>query len=393
MQQTIASGTAVPFKIEVPETDILDLHSRLDRIRWPEMETVSDWSQGVPLAEMRNLVEYWRHDYDWRRCETHLNNLAQFRINLDGLDIHFLHVRSSNQGALPLLLTHGWPGSILEFLKVIGPLSEPQNFGDNAADAFHLVIPALPGYGFSGKPTGTGWNLDRIAANWDLLMKRLGYRYYVAQGGDWGSAVTHALARLKPEGLMAIHSNFPVVMPPPPYDNLSESEAAMVGAMKRYQRWEAGYSIQQMTRPQTLGYALSDSPVGQAAWIFEKFRSWSDCDGDPFNIFSHDELLDNITLYWLTGSAASSARLYWESFDGAFIVREPVPVPCGYSIFPKEVYRAPKSWAQRCTPQLIYWNELDKGGHFAAFEQPESFANEMRHCFRAIRQYGGISEI
>ncbi|EQB10790.1 MULTISPECIES: epoxide hydrolase family protein [Sphingobium] len=375
----------MPFKISIPEDEIRDLHERLDRIRWPEPETVADWSQGVPIADMRALVDYWRHHYDWRRCEKTFNALPQFKTTLDGLDIYFLHIRSSNADALPLILTHGWPGSVLEFLKTIGPLSEPQDFGGDAADAFHLVIPALPGYGFSDKPTGTGWGLERIASNWHLLMQRLGYHEYVAQGGDWGSAVTHTLARQKPDGLKAIHTNLPVVMPPPPYENLNAEEAAMLAAMGHYQRWESGYSTQQMSRPQTLGYGLADSPVGQAAWIFEKLQSWADCAGNPLNIFSYDEILDSIMMYWLPNCGASSARLYWESFDGAFVVNEPVAVPCGYSVFPKEIYKAPRSWAERCTPQLIHWNELEKGGHFAAFEQPELFVEEVRICFRQIR--------
>ncbi|EPX4280640.1 epoxide hydrolase family protein [Citrobacter freundii] len=374
-----------PFNFVVAEREIQDIYMRLDHVRWPEAQTVSDWSQGIPLSEMLQLVEYWRHKYDWRRCERRLNSLPQFKTELEGLDIYFLHVRSSQENALPLILTHGWPGSILEFDKVIGPLSEPQNFGGDRRDAFHLVIPALPGYGFSSKPIGTGWGLDRIAANWNVLMERLGYHEYVAQGGDWGAAVTHALARQQPKGLKAIHTNLPIVMPPPPYENLSSEESAMLQDMLQYQRWESGYSGQQMSRPQTLGYSLADSPVGQAAWIFEKFRAWSDCDGDPLTIFSYDELLDNIMLYWLTNSATSSARLYWESFDGAFVATESVPIPCGYSIFPKEIYRAPRSWAERFTPQLIHWNQLDKGGHFAAFEQPNLFAQELRDCFRKIR--------
>ena len=379
------SGEIVPFNISVTEDQIRDLHDRLDRVRWPDKETVHDWSQGVPLETMRALADYWRHDYDWRRCEARLNALPQFKTTLDGLGVYFLHVRSSNPNALPMLLTHGWPGSVLEFLKVIERLTEPQTFGGDANDAFHLVIPALPGYGFSDKPTQTGWGLTRIAANWHALMQRLGYDEYVAQGGDWGSAVTHTLARQKPKGLKAIHTNLPVVMPPPPYDNLTPDEAAMLGAMAHYQRFEGGYSAQQMSRPQTLGYGLADSPVGQAAWIFEKLQSWTDSDGSPLNIFSYDEILDSIMMYWLPNCGASSARLYWESFEGAFVVTEPVPVPCGYSVFPKEIYKAPRSWAERCTPQLIHWNELPKGGHFAALEQPELFASEVTACFRTVR--------
>jgi len=384
-QSETAATAVIPYRIRISEREIHDLHIRLDDIRWPNAETVTDWSQGVPLAEMIKLVDYWRHKYDWRRCEARLNSLPQFTTELDGLDIYFLHIRSSNEQALPMILTHGWPGSVLEFLKVIGPLTEPQNFGGNAEDAFHLVIPALPGYGFSDKPTATDWNLSKIASNWNTLMGRLGYTEYVAQGGDWGSAVTHTLARQTPAGLKAIHTNLPVVMPPPPYENLNADETAMLQAMGYYQRWEAGYSVQQMTRPQTLGYSLADSPVGQAAWIFEKFLSWADCQGNPLNLFTYDELLDNIMLYWLPNCGASSARLYWESFEGAFIASAAVPVPCGYSVFPKEIYRAPLSWAEHCTPHLIHWNELDRGGHFAAFEQPELFVKEIRDCFRCVR--------
>jgi len=384
MQDKPLSTAIAPFKIAIASHEIDDLLTRLARVRWPESETVPDWSQGVPLADMRKLVDYWRDNYDWRRCEAALNGYPQFKTILDGVGIYFLHIRSSNEDALPLILTHGWPGSVLEFLKVIAPLSEPQNFGGKAEEAFHLVIPALPGFGFSDKPEGTGWGLSKIAANWDVLMKRLGYGEYVAQGGDWGAAVTHTLARQKPAGLKAIHTNLPIVMPPPPYENLSAEEGAMLTAMGYYQRWEAGYSTQQMTRPQTLGYSLADSPVGQAAWIFEKFRAWTDCGGDPLNVLTYDELLDNIMMYWLPNCGASSARLYWESFDGAFVVDQPVPLPCGYSVFPKELYKAPRSWAERCTPQLIHWNELDKGGHFAALEQPGLFVEELRTCFKAF---------
>lgn len=384
MPDKMQAAAVEPFRIAVDAAAIDDLHARLDRIRWPEAETVADWSQGVPLAETRKLVEYWRNSYDWRRCEAALNGYPQFRTVLDGVGIYFLHIRSSNAAALPLILTHGWPGSVLEFLKVIGPLTEPQNFGGKAEDAFHLVIPSLPGFGFSDKPEKAGWGVGRIAAAWDVLMKRLGYGEYVAQGGDWGAVVTLALARLKPQGLKAVHSNLPIVLPPPPYENLSAEEGAMLEAMGYYQRWEAGYSTQQMTRPQTLGYGLADSPVGQAAWIFEKFRAWTDCGGDPLSVLTYDELLDNIMLYWLPNSGASSVRLYWESFEGVFVADQPVPLPCGYSVFPKELYKAPRSWAERCTPQLVYWNELDKGGHFAAFEQPGLFAEEVRACFRAF---------
>lgn len=371
-----------PFTIAVPESELQDLKTRLARTRWPMKELVSDWSQGVPSDTMHSLLAYWRDDYDWRRCESTLNSYPQFTTGIDGVNIHFLHIRSEHANARPLILTHGWPGSVLEFLKVIRPLTAPENDGADISDAFHLVIPTLPGFGFSEQPAEIGWGVDRIAKAWDTLMKRLGYNEYLAQGGDWGSAVTHALARQKPEGLKAIHTNLPVVLPPPPYDQPSAEEAGMLEALGHYQRWEAGYSTQQSTKPQTIGYALADSPVGQAAWIFEKFMTWTDCDGDPLNVLSYDELLDNIMMYWLTNSGASSARLYWESFDGVFVATEPVPVPCGYSVFPKELYKAPRSWAERCTPRLIHWNELEEGGHFAAFEKPALFVNEIRNCFR-----------
>ncbi|WP_374414988.1 epoxide hydrolase family protein [Novosphingobium colocasiae] len=374
-----------PFTIAIPDEDLRDLDERLARTRWPARETVADWSQGVPQEWMRALVDHWRHRYDWRRCEAALNALPQFMTAFDGLDIHFLHVRSSNPDAMPLLLTHGWPGSILEFMKSIGPLTQPQAHGGNAADAFHLVIPALPGFGFSGKPDATGWGVGRIAGVWGKLMKRLGYDRWVAQGGDWGSAVTYALGLQQPEGLIAVHTNMPIVMPPPPFGDLEPDQAKMMEAMDYYQRQEAGYSLQQATRPQTVGYALADSPVGQAAWIVEKFAAWSDCDGDPLNILSADELLDAVMMYWLPNCGASSARLYWESFTGGFVNKKQVQIPCGYSVFPKEIYPAPLSWARQCTPRMIHWNTLDKGGHFAALEQPELFVGEVQQCFRQMR--------
>lgn len=373
-----------PFTIAIAEEQLEDLRRRLDMTRWPDAETVDDWSQGAPLAEIRKLVDYWRNDYDWRRCEAALNAHPQFHTAIDGVDIHFLHVRSPNPDAMPLILTHGWPGSVIEFMKCIGPLSDPAAHGGKAADAFHLVIPSLPGYGFSGKPTETGWTVPRIARAWHTLMGRLGYDRYVAQGGDWGAAVTTAMGMQRPQGLAAIHVNMPLVLPEGPYDDASPAERAMLEAMAHYARWDGGYSDQQSTRPQTLGYGLADSPAGQAAWIYEKFWSWADCDGDPLNALSHDEMLDNIMLYWLPNTGTSSARLYWESFDGGFGAAE-LHLPTACSIFPRDIYAAPRSWAERCIHDLIYWNELDKGGHFAAFEQPELFVEELRKAFVSIR--------
>ncbi len=372
------------FVLKVADDVLVDLQRRLDNTRWASAETVGDWSQGVPLKHLQDLLHYWRHAYDWRRCEARLNQLGQFRTRIDGVDIHFLHVRSANPNAMPLLLTHGWPGSIIEFLKVIDPLVDPQAHGGSAADAFHLVIPSLPGYGFSSSPTGPGWGVAQIARAWAILMERLGYESYVAQGGDWGAAVTTELGQRRPRGLLGIHLNMPLVLPEPPYDNLSDDEARMLGAMVQYQQGQAAYAMQQMTCPQTLGYALADSPAGQAAWIFEKLVSWSDGDGEPGRVFSQDEVLDNIMLYWLGNKGASSARLYWESFADGFGARQ-LDLPVGCSIFPKEIYQAARSWAERCMSQLIYWNEVERGGHFAAFEQPDLFVREIRDCFRLLR--------
>lgn len=373
-----------PFHLAIPETELLDLRARLERTRWPDRETVGDWSQGVPLAQAKALIAHWRDHYDWRRCEARLNALGQFTTTIDGLSIHFLHIRSQHADAMPMLLSHGWPGSVIEFLKVIGPLTDPTAHGGRAEDAFHLVIPSLPGFGFSGKPTGTGWGVAKIAAAWATLMARLGYRRYVAQGGDWGAVVTTQLGRLQPAGLAAIHVNLPIVLPAKLEGPFSDSEAAMLAALQAYERWDGGYSKQQSTRPQTLGYALADSPAGQALWIYEKFWKWMDCSGDPLSVLSADEILDNIMLYWLGNSGASSARLYWESYVGAFAA-VPLQLPVGCSVFAKEIYRAPRSWAEACMPQLIHWNELDRGGHFAAFEQPALFADELRSCFRRLR--------
>jgi pimeloyl-ACP methyl ester carboxylesterase len=378
------SADITPFRIEVPEADLDDLRCRLRRTRWPEAETVADWSQGIPLAYTRDLCDYWLSDYDWRRCEASLNGFPQFRTEIDGLDIHFLHVRSHQEDATPLVMTHGWPGSVVEFHKVIGPLTDPAAHGGSAADAFHLICPSLPGYGFSGKPGRTGWSTTRTADAWHELMTRLGYARYAAQGGDWGAQVTTGLGIRHAANLTGIHLNMPVVRPDPDtMSDLTAAEQGALAALKYYQDWDSGYSKQQSTRPQTIGYGLVDSPAGLCAWIVEKFWSWTDCDGDPANVLTRDEMLDNVMLYWLPGTGASSARLYWESFGKPLSGQ--VTCPAGCSVFPKEIFRASRRWAQQLFTDLRYWNELDRGGHFAAFEQPELFTSEVRAAFAAFR--------
>ncbi len=382
------SGAVRPFRIEVPEEQLADLRSRLLATRWPDPETVEDWSQGIPLTYLRELCGHWADRYDWRRSEVKLNSIPQFLTTIDGLDVHVLHARSPEPDALPLVITHGWPGSVVEFLKVIGPLSDPVAHGGDAADAFHVVCPSLPGYGFSGKPTTTGWGIRRIASAWSELMARLGYSRYGAQGGDWGSAVTSALGRQDAAHVAGIHLNMPVV----PFgsvdmSNLTAEEQSALDALADYQRWESGYAKQQSTRPQTLGYGLTDSPAAQCGWIVEKFAAWTDCDGHPENALTRDELLDNVMLYWLTGSGASSARLYWEGLGSGFGggASDPIAVPTGCSIYPREIIRISRRWAETGFSDIRYWNELDRGGHFAAFEQPDLFTEELRSFFRLVR--------
>jgi epoxide hydrolase len=381
----IAKTAITPFTYRAPQRAIDDLRQRLAQARWPERETVADWSQGVPLTRLRALVAYWRTDYDWHRCEATLNGFAQYRTEIDGLGIHFLHVRSPHADALPILITHGWPGSVIEFFKVIEPLTTPTAHGGQAQDAFHVITPSLPGYGFSDRPAEQGWNADRTARAWAELMHRLGYERYVAQGGDWGSVVTTAMARQQTAGLAGIHLNMPFVIPHPiPSEGLSAEEQRAVDRYQRFLSDGFGYFLLQATRPQTIGYALTDSPVGQAAWIYEKFHAWTDNDGDPEDALTRDEMLDVITLYWLTETAASSARMYLE--NAAVIGAPPViEIPVGCSNFPGEIVPAPLSWAERVYPNLIHWNELDRGGHFAAFEQPALFTQELRDCFRSLR--------
>ena len=377
-----------PLTIAIDQAQLDDLRQRLQQTRWPDEEPTSDWQQGVPANYMREIADYWSNTYDWRRCETLLNQWEQRLTTIDGVDIHFLHARSPHDDALPLIITHGWPGSIIEFHKVIEPLRNPTAHGGRAEDAFHVVCPSLPGYGFSGKPAATGWGVEKIGRAWGTLMARLGYSRYVAQGGDWGSMVTHSIARTEQKHCAAVHVNMPLVTPDPDtMDNLSDTEQAALQGMTDYFDHGSGYSKQQSTRPQTLGYGLADSPIGQAAWILEKFYAWTDCGKDgaahPENVLNKDELLDNVMLYWLNNAGASSARLYWESFDNPDL--EPLDTPVGCSIFPKEIMRASRRWAEKRYTQLIHWNELDKGGHFAAFEQPDLFIREVRDCFRQIR--------
>lgn len=374
-----------PFTLDVPQSALDDLQRRLADARWPEKETVDDWSQGTPLAVLRDLCDYWRNAYDWRRCEARLNALGQQVTQIGGLDIHFLHVRSPNDSAMPLIMTHGWPGSVVEFLDVIGPLTDPVTHGGRAEDAFHVVIPSLPGFGFSGKPGATGWGVDKIATAWAELMRRLGYAEWVAQGGDWGAAVTTAIGTQAPTGCRGIHVNMPVARPMP--EDLaapSPAELRALAAVKHYQDWDSGYSKQQATRPQSVGYGLVDSPVALAGWILEKMWAWTDNGGSPYDALSRDTILDNLMLYWLPATGASSARLYWESFakfgDGE------VTIPSGASQFPKEIIPSPRKWAERRYKNLVYWNDLPKGGHFAAWEQPAAFVGELRACFGLMRQ-------
>jgi len=380
-----------PFRIEVPEAELDDLRERLKAARWPERETVDDWSQGVPLDYIRELCAHWADGYDWRATEARLNALPGYRTELDGLGIHLLHVRSPYPDALPLVMTHGWPGSIVEFLKVIGPLTDPGAHGGDSADAFHVVCPSLPGYGFSDKPQRPGWGVERIAAAWAELMARLGYERYGAQGSDWGTSVSACIGRKDPEHVAGIHLTPPLApADPATFDDLTDGERAALASLEHAAEWESGYSREHATRPQTIGYALADSPVGLCAWIVEKFWAWTDCDGHPENALARDELLDNLMLYWLPRTGASSARLYWESIrqvDELITgpVHDIVEVPTGCSIFPKELQRPSRRWAEKRFRDIRHWNELDRGGHFAAFEQPELFVDELRSFFRTVR--------
>jgi pimeloyl-ACP methyl ester carboxylesterase len=374
-----------PFRISVGDDVLDDLKSRLRNTRWPEAEPVNDWSQGVPRAWIEEVCRYWAEDYDWRRREAMLNRFAQFTTAIDGLDIHFLHVRSPHPGAMPLIITHGWPGSVVEFHKVIEPLTNPTAYGGQAADAFHVVCPSLPGFGFSAKPGATGWGVDRIAAAWATLMARLGYSRYGAQGGDWGSAVTTSLGAHDPAHCAGIHITLAMGVRPAVSGEPTAEEARALRGIKYYADWDSGYSRQQSTRPQTLGYGLTDSPAGQAAWILEKFWAWTDCNGHPENILTRDELLDNVMLYWVTATAASSARLYWESFGPERRKLHTVAIPTGVAVFPKEIVAPVRRWMESSYTDIRHWSEMARGGHFAAFEQPELFVGDVRAFFRSLR--------
>jgi pimeloyl-ACP methyl ester carboxylesterase len=369
------------FRIDVPSEVLDDLHARLAHTRWPEAECVDDWSQGIPLGYTRELAAYWADGYDWRSRQAALNRFDQFTTEIDGLDIHFIHQRSPHADALPLVITHGWPGSIAEFQKVIEPLVNPPS--GRAKDAFHVVCPSLPGYGFSGKPSKTGWGVGKIAEAWETLMLRLGYDRYGAQGGDWGAAVTTQIGRNRGH-CIAIHLNMPIARPAAGSGgDLTVDEQQALAAYAKHRQWGIGYSKQQSTRPQTLGYGLVDSPVGQLAWIVEKFWAWTDCDGHPENAVSRDELLDNVMLYWITGSGASSARLYWESFN-SFITDGRVELPTGVAAFPKEILRTPRRWCEAAY-NITHWTTMPCGGHFAAFEQPDLFVDDVRAFFATVR--------
>ncbi|PAQ10554.1 epoxide hydrolase family protein [Mesorhizobium temperatum] len=391
-----------PFKAQVPQAALEDLRRRIAETRWPDRETVNDRSQGIQLSKIKPLVEYWGTGYDWRKAEAKLNALPQFMTTIDGVDIHFIHVRSRHPNAMPLIMTHGWPGSVFELLKTVGPLTDPTAHGGRAEDAFDLVLPSMPGYGFSGKPTETGWGPDRIAQTWAELMKRLGYTRYVAQGGDWGSPVSSAMARQAPAGLLGIHINLPAVVPPeiaavlavggPAPTGLTDKERAAFDALSAAAKMgNRSYATMMGTRPQTIGYAINDSPTGLAAWMLGHpgFSRWTYDNSDPEK--SPDEVLDDITQYWLSNSATSAGRLYWE-YGGRSVVFAAVErtleiaLPVAITVFPEETYLAPETWARRAYPNLIYFHEVDKGGHFAAWEQPELFSAELRAAFRPLRQ-------
>jgi pimeloyl-ACP methyl ester carboxylesterase len=386
------------FQVDVPEAELAELRRRVKATKWPERETVADQSQGVQLETIQELARLWATAYDWRKCEAKLNALPQFMTEIDGLDIHFIHVRSKHENALPLIVTHGWPGSVIEQLKIVDPLTNPTAHGASASDAFHLVIPSMPGYGFSGKPTTTGWDPTRIARAWVVLMNRLGYSPFVAQGGDWGAMVSEMMAKQAPPGLLGIHTNLPFTVPQeidkaaregaPPPSGLSAEERRAYERVSFFYAKGLGYALEMATRPQTLT-GLADSPVGLAAWIIDHdWRSYESIArlfaGHPYGDLLPEDILDNITLYWLTNTAISSARIYWENKSSFFDVKN-ITIPVAVSAFPDELYQAPRTWAERAYPKLIYYNKLDKGGHFAAWEQPHLFSEEVRAAFRSLR--------
>jgi pimeloyl-ACP methyl ester carboxylesterase len=397
------SGTAEtaidirPFQVEIPEEELAELRRRIEATRWPSKELVADRSQGVQLATLQELARYWTTEYDWRKCEARLNALPQFTTEIDGVDIHFLHVKSAHEDALPLIMTHGWPGSVIELLETVGPLTDPTTHGADAQEAFHLVLPSLPGYGFSGEPTELGWDPGRTAQAWAELMGRLGYGRYVAQGGDLGAIVSDVMGRQAPEGLLGIHMNLLVTTlgapTPPPGD--TEEERAALDAINTFTTSGFGYFLEQSTRPQTIGYALLDSPVALAGWMldhdtdsYEKI-SRAFVDGEPSGNLTRDHILDNLTLYWLTGTGASAARWYWELGRAQALAAGQAPpevsLPVGFTAFPGEIFRAPRSWVERSYPTLVHFNEVAKGGHFAAWEEPQLFTTEVQAAFRSLR--------
>lgn len=389
-----------PYHINVSEKAIAELRERVNATRWPEKETVTDESQGVKLAQIQGIVKYWGTEYDWHKTETKLNALPQFITTIDGLDIQFIHVKSKHKNALPLIITHGWPGSFFELLKVIDPLTNPTAYGGKAEDAFDVVIPSMPGYGFSEKPTGKGWGVEKIGSAWDVLMKRLGYKHYVSQGGDWGSVIADAMARQAPEGLLGIHLNMPATVPADVAKALQDGDSAPSGLSakekaaynsltKLYTRG-AGYAGMMVTRPQTLGYGLTDSPVGLASFFLDKFNDWTYSGGNAEKSLTRDEILDDISLYWFTNTANSSANLYWENNNNNFNVVEQktneIKIPVAVTVFPGEIYQAPKSWTEKAYKNLIYFNEANKGGHFASWEEPQLFTEELRAAFKSLRK-------
>jgi pimeloyl-ACP methyl ester carboxylesterase len=408
MGSIVSTATAVrPFRADIPEDDLIDLRQRAAATRWPDQETVPDQSQGVQLGRLQDLVRYWGTDYDWRKAEARLNSLPQFVTNIDSLDIHFIHVRSPHPNALPMIITHGWPGSILELLKVIDPLTDPPAHGGQAEDAFDVVIPSMPGYGFSERPQITGWDPDHIARAWAELMSRLGYERYVHQGGDWGALVADAMARQAPPALLGIHLNMPATVPgdldaaikagAPAPSGLSDDEKRAFETLSAFYMKNAAYGLMMQTRPQTVGYGISDSPAGLAAWLLDHGDGYGQPAGaiervleaKPAGDLTRDDVLDDISLYWLTNSAVSSARLYWENkyeyFSSASLKTADISIPVAVTVFPEEIYRSPRSWAEQAYRQLIYFNEVDKGGHFAAWEQPELFTEEVKAAFRSLR--------
>ncbi len=385
---TAPSALIRPFTVAVPDAEIQDLKQRLARTRWPSAETVSDWSQGVRLQNAQALVAYWAQEYDWRRFESELNRFPQFLTTIDGLDIHFIHVRSQNPNAMPLILTHGWPGSFVDFLKLIGPLTDPVAFGGDIADSFDVVIPSMPGFGFSQKPEGTGWTVSRVASAWAELMTRLGYERWAAQGGDWGAVVTTALGVMQPEGLLGIHLNNQYALPAVIPEDLSPEERRALDTVALYTGELGGSSHLQATKPETVGIALADSPAGQAAWIYEKFQSKTDNQGLAEDALSTDDMLDAISLYWFTNSAASSGRIYWENKSSS-LAGPKVALPVAVTVFPRDIPLLARTWIEDTYSNLIHYGEAEKGGHFAAFEQPEILVGEIRTGLRSLRSQIG----